>query len=172
MKLTLISTPVLCFALLLSGCGDQKQSAPTSQPVKAAIPAQENFENITTKLVEPAFGNIDGINNIVSPKPDSTVAIKADKITIGGFAVDAVKGDAAAGVIVMIDGKPFVTTYGGERPDIAKALNNPKYLKSQFYVEVPTTAIGAGLRELKLRVVASDKSGYYQSDAAIKLDVK
>lgn len=172
MKLTLISTSVLGLAILLSGCGDKKPSTTTSPPVKVASPVQENFENITTKLAEPAFGNIDGINNVTSPKPGSTVAIKEDKIAIGGFAIDAVKGDAAAGVIVMIDGKPFVTTYGGERPDIVKALNNPKYLKSQFYVEVPTTAIGAGLRELKLRVVASDKSGYYQSDAAIKLDVK
>jgi hypothetical protein len=172
MKPTLISTSILAIALLMFGCGDQKPAASTSQPVKVATPAQENFENITTKLLEPAFGNIDGINNVTSPKLGSTVAIKEDKIAIGGFAVDAVKGDAAAGVIVMIDGKPFVTTYGGERPDIAKALNNPKYLKSQFYVEIPSAAIGAGLRELKLRVVASDKSGYYQSDVAIKLDVK
>ena len=172
MKLTLISISVLGLAILLSGCGDQKPGASTSQPVKVASPVQENFENITTKLAEPAFGNIDGVNSVASPKPGSTVAIKDDKIAIGGFAVDAVKGDAAAAVIVMIDGKPFATTHGGERPDIAKALNNPKYLKSQFYVAVPTTAIGSGLHELKIRVVSSDKSGYYESGLLLKLDIK
>lgn len=173
MKLTLLSISILGSALLLGGCGDRKQAAVIPQPDKtAATPIQETFETVTNKLAPAAFSNIDVINDVASPKPGSTIAIKADKVTIAGFAVDAIKGDAAAGVIVMIDGKPFKTTYGGERPDIAKALNNPKYTKSQFYLEVPTAAIGAGLHEVKIRVVASDKLGYYQSDSVIKLDVK
>jgi hypothetical protein len=133
---------------------------------------QETFEAVTVRLGSPAFGNVDGVNDVTSPKPGSTVTIKADKVTIGGFAVDAVKGEAAAGVVVVIDGKPSVTTYGGERPDIAKALNNPKYLKSQFYAEVPTSVIGSGLHELKFRVIASDRSGYYESGIVAKLDIK
>ena len=72
----------------------------------------------------------------------------------------------------MIDGKPYVAIYGGERPDIAKAHNNPKYLKSQFYIEIPTSTVGAGLHDLKIRVIAADKSGYYESNLIAKLDVK
>jgi hypothetical protein len=137
-----------------------------------AVPIQERFENVAVKLNAPAFGGVDGINDVISPGAGSTVTIKGDKITIAGNYVDAVKGEAAAGVVALIDGKPFVAVYGGERPDIAKTLNNPKYLKSQFYVEVPIAAVGAGLHDLKMRVIAADKSGYYESDLIAKLDVK
>ena len=83
-----------------------------------------------------------------------------------------VKGEAAAGVLAIISGKPYVATYGGERPDIAKTLNNPKYLKSQFYIEVPTSTVGSGLHDLKIRVIAADKSGYYESNLIAILEVK
>jgi hypothetical protein len=176
MKHVFITSAVFVTVVLLAGCGDQKQNgaAPQSGKPTAAAPApvQEKFENVTVKLNSPAFGSVDGINDVTSPKAGSTVTIKGDKITIAGNFVDAVKGEAAAGVVAMIGGKPYVAIYGGERPDIAKALNNPKYLKSQFYVEVPTATVGAGLHDLKMRVIAADRSGYYESDLIAKLDVK
>lgn len=176
MKHVYITSAVFVTVVLVAGCGDQKQSgvAPQSGVPMVAVPApvQEKFENVTVKLNASAFGGVDGINDVISPKAGSTVTIKGDKITIAGNFVDAVKGEAAAGVIAMIDGKPYVAIYGGERPDIAIAHNNPKYLKSQFYVEVPTATVGAGLHDLKIRVIAADKSGYYESDLIAKLDVK
>lgn len=72
----------------------------------------------------------------------------------------------------MIDGKPYGTVYGGDRPDIAKVLNNPNYLKIQFYVDVPTVAVGTGIHDLKIRVISADKSGYFESDWFAKLEVK
>jgi hypothetical protein len=45
-------------------------------------------------------------------------------------------------------------------------------LKSQFYVEVPTATVGAGLHDLKIRVIAADKSGYYETGLVAKLDIK
>lgn len=176
MKHVFFTSAVFVTVALLSGCGEQKQSGAASQPgaakPTASAPVQEKFESVTVKLNSPAFGGIDGINESMSPKVGSTVTIKGDKITIAGNYVDAVKGEAAAGVVALISGKPYVATYGGERPDIAKALNNPKYLKSQFYVEVPAATVGAGLHDLKIRVIAADKSGYYESDLIAKLDVK
>lgn len=169
-KLTL-----LLVAALLAGCGQEKQASPAptvaDKTPTAAAPTPETFENITTKLDSPAFGSVDGINDVTSPKAGSTIAIKGDKITIGGNFVDAVKGDTATAVVVVIDGKYFATTYGGERPDIAKAHNNPKYLKSQFYVEIPTVAVGPGSHQLKIRVIAKDRSGYYESDWATTLSI-
>ncbi len=176
MNQVFIKSAIFVVVVLVAGCGDQKQSGVTPQSgaptVAAPTTVQEKFESVTTKLNPPAFGGVDGINDVTSPKVGSTVTIKGDKITIAGNYVDAVKGEAAAGVVALIDGKPYVATYGGERPDIAKALNNPKYLKSQFYVEVPAATVGAGLHDLKIRVIAADKSGYYESDLIAKLDVK
>ena len=176
MKHITIVSAVFVTVVLLAGCGDQKQSeaAPQSGKLTATASAsvQEKFENITVKLDSPAFGGVDGINDVVSPKVGSTITIKSEKITIAGNFVDAVKGEAAAGVVAIIGGKPYLAIYGGERPDIAKALNNPKYLKSQFYVEIPTSTVGTGFHDLKIRVIAADKSGYYESNMLAKLSVK
>lgn len=132
--------------VFMVGCGESNHVSDSKAATVAA--AQENFAQITTKLNSPAYGGVDGVNGISSSKSGSVVIIKGDKITIAGNYVDAIKGEAAAGVVALIDGKPYVAIYGGERPDIAKALNNPKYLKSQFYVEVPTATVGAGLHDL------------------------
>jgi hypothetical protein len=175
-KYKIITSTVFVTFVLASGCSEQRSEGAASQLVKpnvaALAPVRENFENVTMKFDAPAFINIDGVNDLVTPKAGSTVSVRGDKIMIAGFGVDAIKGEAAAGVVAMIDGKPYVASYGGERPDIARALNNPKYLKSQFYVEVPTGAVVAGIHELKMRVIAADKSGYYESGVMAKLDVK
>ena len=158
---------------VLGGCGESKQSAGESNKSQVVVAiVQDNFSSVTTRLSDPAFGGVDGINGVTSPKPGSVIPISGEKIEIAGNYVDAVKGAAAAGVVVMIGSKPFVAIYGGERPDIAKALNNPKYLKSQFYVAVPTSAVGKGIHDLKIRVIANDKSGYYESGLIAKLDIK
>lgn len=169
MKINILITVIA----VLGGCGQGKQSASESNKSQVAVAiVQDNFSSITTRLIDPAFGGVDGINGVTSPKPGSVIQIGGEKIEIAGNYVDAVKGEAAAGVVVMIDNKPFVAIYGGERPDIAKAHNNPKYLKSQFYAEVPISAVGKGIHDLKIRVIANDKSGYYESGLIAKLDIK
>ncbi len=100
------------------------------------------------------------------------VSIAGDSIEIGGVYVDAVKGTAAAGVEVMIGDRQFTAVYGGERPDIAKAHNNSNYLKSQFYVKVPKSAVQPGPLDIQIKVIAADKSGYYASGVVAKIDVK
>jgi hypothetical protein len=161
---------VFSAVILMAGCSESNHS--TDAKVVTAAPTQDNLALITTKLSSSSFGGVDGINGVSSPKSGSVVPIEGEKIEIAGNAVDAVKGEAAAGVLVLIDGKPYTAVHGGERPDIAKALNNPKYLKSQFYAAIPTAEIGVGQHEVKFRVIASDKSGYYESDWVAKLDVK
>ena len=162
----------------VTACSDY--TVTTSTPENSSQPAQNSaqveqkpdFSSVTTKLKDPAFGAVDAINNVTSPKSGSVIPVTGEKIEIAGNYVDAVKKDVASGVLVVIDSKPFVATYGGERPDIAKALNNPKYLRSQFYVSIPTAEIGKGLHEVKIRVIANDMSGYYESDWVGKLDIK
>lgn len=164
---------MLCVVILVDGCGDQKSSpeGPQAEAPKGAA-VQDDFASVTNKIDVPMLGSIDGVNDVTAPKAHSTVVIQTDKITISGFAVDPVNEDLAAGVVVMIGEKFFVAIYGGDRPDIAKALNNPKYVKSQFYVEVPKALIGKGIHELKIRVIANNRSGYYASTEPVNLDVK
>ena len=144
------------FIFLNTGCGDGNK-VPVSKP---AI----NLLAISKRLPEPAYGGVDGIDNVILPKPGSVIEVNADKIRIAGHYVDAVKGDVAQGVIVMVDDKSYLTIYGGDRPDLALALGNQKYLKSQFYIEIPANELTGGSHNLKVRVIANDGSGYYESD--------
>lgn len=171
--------------LSLSGCGEPVEQSNVESANKEFVSAvsgvaatatesakQETFADVMRNLRSPAFGGVDAINGMTSPKTGAVVPITGDKVEIAGNYVDAVNADAAAGVLVLIDGNAYVTIYGGERPDIAKALNNPKYLQSQFYVSIPTAEIGVGQHEVKVRVIASDRSGYYDSDWKATLDIK
>lgn len=167
---------VVSSSVLFFGCEDSKVvNTPglTEVSAPAALTAvTEKIENIEVKLDAPAFGAVDGINDVISPAPGSTISIDGEKIVIAGNFVDAIKGDVASGVVVLIDDKKFLAIYGGDRPDIAQALNNPKYIKCQFYVEIPTASVGVGVHDLRIRVVAADRSGYYESALIAKLDVK
>lgn len=136
-----------------------------------STPIKKNFDVNTKILTEPAFGSVDVINDVFSPKSGSVISISGDKVIIAGNYVDGVNGDAAAGVIVLIDNKPYVANYGGERPDIAKIHNNPKYLKSKFYINIPTSTLGKGIHTVKIKVMASDKSGYYISNWVAQLNI-
>lgn len=148
-------------ALLLSACNKPQHENLT-----------EDLTHIATRLDGVAFGAVDSINGVAAPKAGDTISVSGDKIEIAGNYVDAVRGEAAAGVVVLIGDKTFTTVYGGERPDIAKAHNNPKYLKSQFYVNVPASAVAKGAHEVAVRVIASDRSGYYDSGAVAKIELK
>lgn len=160
---------VLSLIVGIAGCSDSGQAP--EKKVAATASAPDNFAQVTTKLDSPAFGSVDGISGIPTPHAGSVVSVKGDKIEVAGFAVDAAKGEAAAGVVVLIDGKQYIAIFGGERPDIAKALNNLKYVKSQFYVAIPVKEVGVGSHQIGFRVIASDKSGYYESKWTAKLDI-
>ena len=177
-KLVCVST----IAFSMWGCGESNHpsntkatngefvSSVTQDPTSTT--KQPTFAEVTRNLKSPAFGAVDGINGVSSPKAGVVVPIVGGKVEIAGNYVDAINGDAAAGVLVLIYDKVYEAVYGGERADIAKALNNPKYLKSQFYASIPTAKIGVGQHDVRIRVIASDRSGYYDSDWAAKLDIK
>jgi hypothetical protein len=173
---------VSAIAFNISGCGESNHPSITNANNGEFVSSvtldtvstskQPTLAEVTRNLKSPAFGGVDGINGVSSPKAGVVVPIVGDKVEIAGVYVDAINADAAAGVLVLIDDKVYETVYGGERADIAKALNNPKYLKSQFYASIPTAKIGVGQHDVKIRVIASDRSGYYDSDWTAKFDIK
>lgn len=151
----------------------QASVAPTkaeSQPVANSVSIP--LEAIDVKLTEFAFLNVDAVAGVSSPKAGDVIRVSGEQLEIAGFAVDAVNSDVAAGVLVMIDAKPYVATYGGERPDIATALNNPKYLNSQFYLAVPVAELSKGLHTVKIRVVPKTRNGYHESEWSASIDVQ
>lgn len=168
----IVSKFVLTSAVVIgmAGCGESSQ--PTVYKAAPAAAVQIDLTQISKKLDGTPILHLDGINGVISPPSGSVTPIKGEKVEIYGFGVDSVKSEAAAGILVLIDGKPRVATYGMERADIAKALNNPKYLKSQFHVAIPVAEIGAGQHEVKFRLIASDQSGYYEDGWVGRIEIK
>lgn len=166
-------------AILIVGCDekpapDAAQTAPAVEEANIAVApattvAVVALDKVENQLPERALASVDAIGDLVAPKSGSVIPVTGDILKVAGFAVDEINAKPAAGVVVMVDNLPFVATYGGERPDIAAALNNPAFVNSQFYVEIPTTALASGLHDVTVRVVASDRSGYYTSDWSAKI---
>ncbi len=133
---------------------------------------QVALDKIDKKLGTTAYLSVDGFNGVASPQPGAVIPVTGKSFQIAGFAVDEAHARAAAGVVILVDGQSFVAVYGGERPDIAKALDNQNYLHSQFWAEIPTAGFAKGLHDVSLRVVAGDRSGYYESKWVGKVSIE
>ena len=165
------------FTTALAGC--EKQAQPVvNVPAQAAsgqaatAPAEVMLDKIETNLGTTAYLSVDGLNGVASPKSGSVTPVTGANFQIAGFAVDQAHEKAAAGVVVLVDNKPYVAKFGGERPDIAEALKNSNYLHSQFWAEIPTAGLAKGPHDISLRVVAADRSGYYVSTWVGKVSVE
>jgi hypothetical protein len=92
-------------------------------------------------------------------------------VKLTGWAVDGDNETTAGGVYVDIDGRLFPAFYGMEKQDVADSLGTPSYRYSGFERALPVSEIGAGVHELSVIVLTSDKQGYYRSDQKVALQV-
>lgn len=164
MKKFLMIIPLFYFM----SCSSDK---PKMETESLTVPSDE--KTLSNRLKEPAFGNLDyvsdNINEALNPKQGSTFTVTGDTLEFSGPYVDAVRQEAAAGVILSIGDKDFTTSYGHPRPDIAEVHQNPKYLNCLFGIRVPVASIGSGSHDVKVKVLASDKSGYFESPILVTL---
>jgi hypothetical protein len=132
---------------------------------------------VTTTAALPAVTGetaiyIDSVNKQV-PSAKGPVVVNIEQtpqIMVNGWAVDKPAQSPAGGVVMVIDGKTEVpTTYGAERADVAKFLNNPNYAKSSFVGWINVSIITKGQHILSFRVLTADKRGYYEPANKITL---
>ena len=129
--------------------------------------------------LSPASGEatiyIDTVNKQV-PSAKGPVVVNAQQtpqIMVNGWAVDKTAQSPAGGVVMIIDGNVEVpTTYGAERPDVAKFLNNPNYAKSSFVGWINVSTITKGQHILSFKVLTADKRGYYEPANKITLSIQ
>ena len=82
-------------------------------------------------------------------------------LVLGAWVTDPA-GHAGSAADIAIDGLPFTTTYGLDRPDIAKFLRAPAAAHCGLQATVPG-GVSRGKHKLTLRVVSSDQELYYES---------
>jgi phosphoglycerol transferase len=81
---------------------------------------------------------------------------------VSGWAVDERSHSVAADVDIVVGEAVFPAFYGIERPDVEKYFGIAAYRPSGFVVRVSTPAGGSAPRTLSIRILAGERSCYYQ----------
>lgn len=107
-----------------------------------------------------AIGAIEMVDGAPVNKRQFSVPGGSQTIRVRGWVTASRRAGSAADI--AIDGLPFATTYGLDRPDIAKFLGSPAATHCGFQATLPG-GLSRGKHELTLRVVSSDQELYYES---------
>ena len=81
---------------------------------------------------------------------------------VTGWAVDGNSSSLAGDVDIVIGDMAYPAFYGIERPDVAVALQGSAYRLSGYTARLTGSEVGTGLQPLSIRVLANDRSCYYQ----------
>ncbi len=96
-----------------------------------------------------------------------TIVVGSERfISIAGWAVDDQGQDAGSGVWADIDGKSYPAVRS-QRPEIAVTFNQPAYRNAGFTVSIPVSSLSPGRHELSLKLLAKNKSYYYQTEPTV-----
>ena len=96
-----------------------------------------------------------------------------DDVSVSGWAADRIAGVPANGIFVAVgSGKPVALQYGGARPDVAKALGNPKLEKTGFAGKLPSQVLPSGTQPVRFFVVDGSGNSYGEVPSPISLTVK
>ena len=90
----------------------------------------------------------------------------AGEFSVTGWAVDQGNRGLAGDVDILIGDKALPAFYGIERSDVAAHLGSPAYGLSGFTARIEGTDLGSDLHLLSIRILASDRSCYYQGPMA------
>ncbi len=170
---TTLAILVVAIVLCLGACSaeDDEISNPAAVTSSAAPAASGPLKNLRSVGKNTAF-SIDIINGQAIPK-SGPVVVNTPQVTMGGWAVDQQAQSEAGGVYVTVDGKIDVPTeYGSERKDVADANKNPRYRNSGFAASIDASTIGKGSHTLGLKILTTDKRGYYEPDRKIEIEVQ
>jgi hypothetical protein len=161
---------VISLAIASAACsgGETNTNANTAPPTESANSAP------LQKVPGGTSYSVDTINNQSLPKGSVVVnSATTPKLIIAGWAVDGQAKAPAGGVIFSIDGKSEMTaTYGGERPDVAAALKEPNYKMSGFGIAIPTQSLEKGKHTIVMKILTSDKKGYYEPNQKLDIEIQ
>lgn len=162
-------TPLVALSVLaLAGC-DQPKPRPADAaggPAPAAAPAQPAAASAgLAKREEMAGFSLDVINDAADPVNKPATISAAGPVTFSGFGFDPVAKAPAAAVDIVVDGVAYPTQYGHQRADVGAYFKTPALENTGFTVTLPPGVVKPGQHQAIVRVVAADKSGYFDSVA-------
>ncbi len=170
---------IAAFAVVI-GLIVRAKDAPFAPQSAVAIAAEASpvasLENLRLRRDEPLF-SLDTVT--VNGRPVAANAVKEipvqsrDSVSVSGWAADRVDGVPANAIFVAVGSeKPLLLQNGGDRPDVAQALGNPKLEKTGFSGKLSLSSLTAGTLPLTFFVV--DRAGltYDAVPISVSLAVK
>ena len=138
---------------------------PTAPPGEPVVPAAPVLSQAQLKALQPVgaparYANIEGLGG-GGPNGDQLPA--GPPMVVHGWAGDPVAKSAAAGLLVIIDGKRRINAgkdYGADRMDVAWFYRTMKMLRTGFSVSVPTTGLAKGAHVIQLGALQADRRHY------------
>jgi phosphoglycerol transferase len=104
-----------------------------------------------------------GVTAIPFNQPHVDVPLAGD-FFVTGWAVDRRTRGVAGDVDIVVGDNAYPAFYGIERADVADALKVPGYRPSGYTARLMGSEIGTGLQPLSIRILANDRSCYYQGE--------
>jgi hypothetical protein len=139
--------------------------AAVTLPGKAVSPAKGILSQAQLDRLLPAgpaksYGVIESMGGS-GPNPDQFPA--GTTIFIHGWAGDPATKAAAAGLLLIVDGKrrfDVTAGYGGDRIDVATAFKTMAMLHTNVAAAMPTTGLSKGQHRLELAAIHRDGKHY------------
>ena len=160
--------PLCALSIVALAACDQPKPRPTEAAAPPAVATSEPAKPAAastglTKREEMAGFSLDTINEAADPVNKPATVSAAGSLTFSGFGFDPVAKAPASAVDIVIDGVAYPTAYGHQRADVGTYFKNPSLENTGFTVTLPAGAVKPGQHQAIVRVVAGDKSGYFDS---------
>jgi hypothetical protein len=124
------------------------------------VDAMEVLEPLTPIAKKTRF-SIDQINGQSRRNQVNPIKVNGSRFSLSGWAIDYPEQSTASNVIVEIDGKFFNSSYGYNRPDVARSYKLENIAKCGWNIDIPIREIEKGEHTINIYIVNKDSSGYY-----------
>ena len=161
---------VLVAGAFLAACTQNVEEPPVNETHSLpSVWTPETGRTANLKLLPGAtLYNLERLGPVVNPFGRARLIINTlVPFDVSGWAVDAEAGQAASGVDIVIDQKPFTALYSLDRPDVAEHFHTPAYGRSGFELTIPATQLDAGQHTLMIRIIDHQARGYFQSPSLL-----
>lgn len=165
------------FSLGFLSCGGDSSevaatAASTTETAAPASPSNDReafqsevmpgaLEGLTLGSTNKLSGGISWING-QKAIPEGVNTVAKGPANIQGWAIDPAVQALCSKVFLLVDGVPYSTLYGQNRPDVAAAYNKPKYAQSGFYAKLLRKDFSPGQHLIELVAVSRDGDVYYK----------
>jgi hypothetical protein len=128
------------------------------------------LDGLARATVDDVLG--DGPPRRVSAGDECLVFRRDELLDVRGWAIDDVRHALPAAVTVLVgDRYEFTAQTRLERPDVAAALRDPALAASGFFARIPLAGIPPGEHRIAVRVVAADRSGFFEDSGSAMLRI-